>query len=379
MDFRDEAYKYEPLGLWRECPSSAPAGRSHSRGTFVMKRHRRIRRDESGVASTVGTIMALLVFLTFISLIVNQYVPVWMKDSEASHMGNAFGQFGAFKGSVDLQMLAAQMAANAGVDYIPISSFTPVTLGVDGIPIFTTATLGTLNSYSDKDPFTTQLVYRIRGVNTQVTESSLGVIILEVFNRYYLHGTLGYENGAVIRAQIDGQSVRAEPTFEVTIVNNTVRIATTHVGLFGSGSVEGSTTEGIHSKLIGVDRQDYTQVRSDLWLNGSTPFGVAWISFYNRTLAAAFNIDAGVFSGGCPTYCFSAGYLSGRVQSLSIVTPYYKLTAQWKDPKQAYDLTVPLYNDPDNTLPLVMPISVVRVQKAFVNVAIAEKGTEVSI
>ena len=33
---------------------------------------RPIRRDDRGVASTVGTIMALLVFLTFLSLIVNQ-------------------------------------------------------------------------------------------------------------------------------------------------------------------------------------------------------------------------------------------------------------------------------------------------------------------
>src|SRR2546427_10112577 len=199
----------------------------YSSGDFMRLVIRDIRGDEKGVASTVGTIIALLVFLTFISLIVNQYVPVWMKDSEASHMGNAFGQFGAFKGSVDLQMLAAQMAANAGVDYIPISSFTPVTLGVDGIPIFTTATEGTLNSYADRDPFTTQLTYQIRGVNTKVSESSLGVIVLEVFNRYYLHGPLGYENGAVVRAQIDGQDARAEPTFAATSGTNTGRIAVT--------------------------------------------------------------------------------------------------------------------------------------------------------
>ena len=101
-----------------------------------MKPLRRIREDESGVASTVGTIMALLVFLTFLSLIVNQYVPVWMKDSEAAHMAGAFGQFGSFKGNVDLQMLAAQMAHDSGNHFIPITTFTPITLGVDGIPIF---------------------------------------------------------------------------------------------------------------------------------------------------------------------------------------------------------------------------------------------------
>jgi len=43
-----------------------PLDVSHSLGTLDMKPLRRIRQDESGVASTVGTIMALLVFLTFI-------------------------------------------------------------------------------------------------------------------------------------------------------------------------------------------------------------------------------------------------------------------------------------------------------------------------
>ncbi|MFA5895786.1 MAG: hypothetical protein WC985_02645, partial [Thermoplasmata archaeon] len=102
---------------------------------------RRLRRDERGVASTVGTIMALLVFLTFLSLIVNQYVPVWMKDSEAAHINGAIGQFGGIKGAIDLQVLGAQMAQNSGSVFIPTTSSTAVTLGVDGVPIFSAPTL----------------------------------------------------------------------------------------------------------------------------------------------------------------------------------------------------------------------------------------------
>src|SRR6059058_1762713 len=82
----------------------------YSSGESMRLLIRDIRGDEEGVASTVGTIMALLVFLTFLSLIVNQYVPVWMKDSEASHMNGALGQFGGIKGAIDLQILAAQAA-----------------------------------------------------------------------------------------------------------------------------------------------------------------------------------------------------------------------------------------------------------------------------
>lgn len=344
-----------------------------------MKPLRRIRDDESGVASTVGTIMALLVFLTFISLIVNQYVPVWMKDSEASHMGNAFGQFGSLKGSVDLQMLAAQMATNAGVDYIPISSFTPVTLGVEGVPIFTSATLGVLEANTTQRPFSTQFHYLIGSTVTVVNTRSSGAVALEMFNRYYMHGFLTYENGAVIRAQTDGQAVRADPTFDVTIIGNTVRIATTHISLFGEGSVQGSSTEGVHTKLLGVARDDYTRVNTDVWMNATTTVGVAWVSFYNKTLGNAFGIDAGDFVGGCPTTCFTSSLSGSRVQSVTIVTPYYRVEAAWKEPKRAYDVIVRIYNDPNNTIPLVMPISIVRVQQAFVEVAIAERGSNVDI
>src|SRR5438094_10400415 len=84
--------------------------------------------------------MALLVFLTFLSVIVNQYVPIWMKDSEASHMNTALGQFGGIKGDIDLQMLAAEASADAGTLHIPVTTATAINLGVDGVPSFSSPT-----------------------------------------------------------------------------------------------------------------------------------------------------------------------------------------------------------------------------------------------
>jgi len=342
-----------------------------------MKQVRRLRQDESGVASTVGTIMALLVFLTFMSMIVNQYVPVWMKDSEASHMSGTFGQFGTLKGNIDLQMLAALMAQMSGVHYIPITTFSPITLGLDGIPIFAGPTAGNLNSYPLSSPWTTQLTYSIRGVSTKLNESSSGRIQLDVYNRYYIRQSVIYENGAVIRWQIDGQSIRAEPTFEVELVNNTVQISVVQLSLFGAGSAAGTATEGVHSKLLGVDRQEYTSVTSDVWMNSTTPYGLGWISFLNSTLAHAFGVSRDDFET-CPPTCFSQTYLLGQIQSVSISTEFYKLTADWKSAKTAYDITVQVYNEAVHGSP-AKPMGVVRVQHAFVNIAIAEKGTEVEI
>jgi len=180
-----------------------------------MRRLKRsLRKDEAGVASTVGTIMALLVFLTFLSLIVNQYVPVWMKDSESAHMSGALGQFGGLKGSLDLQVLAAQIAQDAGSHYIPVTASSPVTLGIDGVPIFSAPTLGEMALNPDAGAWTVEFYYDIRGVETFVAEASSGAVSLAVQNRYYIPQRVVYENGAVIRWQTDGQVIRAPPVFE---------------------------------------------------------------------------------------------------------------------------------------------------------------------
>ncbi len=340
-----------------------------------MKRIRRLQEDESGVASTVGTIMALLVFLSFMSLIVNQYVPVWMKDAEAAHMSGAFGQFGTVKGSIDLQKLAAQMAQTSGTHYVPITTYTAVTLGVDGVPIFASPTTADLNSYPSESPWTTQFRYNIKGVTTPVNESSAGRINLEVYNRYYIRQSVIYENGAVVQWQEDGVDIRAPPTFDVVVTsgaNASVQVTWSQISLYGTSGVSGSSTEGILSKLIGVDLQEYTDLRSDLWLNSTTPYGIGWLTFFNTTLANAFGVGQDAFKT-CPPNCFSESFTPTRIQTLSISTPYYALSAQYVTAKSAYVISVQIFNKP------TLPLTSVWVQHAYVNVAIAEQGTNVKI
>src|SRR3989440_1427828 len=156
----------------------------YSSGESMRLLIRDIRGDERGVASTVGTIMALLVFLTFLSLIVNQYVPVWMKDSEASHMNGALGQFGGIKGAIDLQILAAQAAKISGTHYIPVTSSSAVSLGVDGVPIFAASTLGTIQSYPDAVPLPVPLYSLSRGAATRAQEQSNGSLEPHAATRY---------------------------------------------------------------------------------------------------------------------------------------------------------------------------------------------------
>ena len=260
-----------------------------------MRHHRRrIRSDQDGVASTVGTVMALLVFLTLLSLIVNQYVPVWMKDSEAAHMNGALGQFSSMKSAIDLQNLAAQ---GSGSDYVPVTAASAVTLGVEGVPIFAVPTVGMLTSDPDAGPFTVTFDYLIPtpaggDLRTRVREQSNGSIALDVVNRYYTPQKVVYENGAVIRAQRDGQVIRAQPTFLVTEVNQTLQVRLDLVTLYGRGAITGASTEVVNTRLFATDVQKYDRFPSNavIWVNHTSAYALAWYQFLNTTLAESLNL-----------------------------------------------------------------------------------------
>lgn len=331
---------------------------------------RDLGRDEEGVASTVGTIMALLVFLTFLSLIVNQYVPVWMKDSEAAHMNSALGQFGGLKGSIDLQILAAQMAQSAGLHYIPTTSSTAVTLGLDGVPIFSAPTIGELAVRPDAGGWEVDFFYDILGVSTEVDEVSNGSIELTVANRYFVPQNVAYENGAVIKSQFDGQTVRAQPVFEPLKVNNSLDLTFQLVSLYGRGGVAGTTTEVVNTKLFGVDRQDYTDITSTIWINHTrTAYGLAWYNFLNATLAKNLGVSSGSFSraqiGSQVLFVTFTGRLSG--------TDVYVVRADFSPSTGLWIVSLQIFDT------AVLPLGTFRLQHAYVTVGVGEATEELPL
>lgn len=280
---------------------------------MVRMIRRELRRDERGVASTVGTIMALLVFLTFLSLIVNQYVPVWMKDSEASHMDGAVGQFADLKGAIDFQALGAIMAQNAGAIFVPSTASTAVTLGVDGVPIFSSPSSGALTSSPGTGTWNVTFSYLIGNGQSDVSSSSSGQIDLNVANRYYPSGVIAYDNGAVIRSQSDGQVLVAAPIFQATPASGKLGLDFELVNLYGSGSASGTSTQIVSTNVFGVNQQTYRDVNSAVVITHQSPFALAWFNYFNATLASGLK-------GANPSYSSSGGGTAITVSSV-----YYTL------------------------------------------------------
>ena len=91
-----------------------------------------LRHDKSGVASTVGMILAILLFVSILGLVVNTCVPSWMNDNERNHMTNAIDQFGELKEMVDMMAMEKDLMNGS------ISTYAPITLGSNGVPLLAT-------------------------------------------------------------------------------------------------------------------------------------------------------------------------------------------------------------------------------------------------
>ena len=280
--------------------------------------------------------MALLVFLTFMSLIVNQYVPVWMKDSEASHMDGAVGQFASLKGAIDFQVLGALMAQNAGKIFVPLTTSTPVTLGLDGVPIFSSPTTGQLTasptcSAAANCTWTVSFDYGIEvgGISypSSVSANASGQIGLTINNNYYPRGDVVYDNGAVIRAQSDGQVVVAAPVFQVTRSVYNLSVAFGLVSLYQPGSASGTSTQIIDTNVFGVNQQTYTNVASSpgVVIRHYTPYAQAWFNFFNTTLATSLKVTTPtsyIVTGGGDIVTVTSSYYTIQLNTLPGSSPW---------------------------------------------------------
>jgi len=246
------------------------------------------KRDERGVASTVGTIMALLVFLTFLTLFTNSYVPVWMADNERTHMNTVFNQFGDLKGKVDNMLIMAQVTGSTDMNM-----YAPITLGASGIPVFASPTAGQLNYMPLNQQNSTVRIkfnYDLNAGHTirqSVDSQGGGMVELYAPNRYYVEQRIAYENGAILVKQNDGQLVRAFPSFTVNKIGTGVSLSFTEIDFIGkNASMAGTGITGLNIDLIYLDQQIYTNYSSTFNVNITlhTLYGKAWFNYLNEAL-----------------------------------------------------------------------------------------------
>ena len=257
------------------------------------------KRDEEGVASTVGTIMALLVFLTFLTLFTNSYVPVWMIDNERSHMNQAMDQFGGIKGKVDDLVVMAEVTGRTD-----LNMYGPLTLGANGIPVFASPTAGEL-IYSPygvgNSSVRLNFTYALSGKHPGLNDISGGMLQLYAPNRYYVQQWVAYENGAIIVKQLDGQIIRGVPSLAVekTVVASRLNVSWTQIAFIGINStLAGTSTAGVNIDMIYLDSQAYDNGTRgmNVTMTFKTLYGLAWFNYLTSYLGGVTNIQGTDYS-----------------------------------------------------------------------------------
>lgn len=273
-----------------------------------FKKAWRLKESEEGVASVVGTIMALMVFLAFLSLFINQWVPVMMNDNEASHMAMVINQFGNLKQQVD--NLIVNWPNSEGVNM-----YNAVTMNSAGVPLFAAETPGELSLRVTKK--TGQFGYNVgeislktvggRAADPTVNQSSSGCIRFFSSNRHYVPQSIIYENGALIVSQQEGSSIKGFPDFTVQKIGSAVSIkmvlvkvmgVDTNVGSYLAGA---SPVEGINTKMLFVTKDpttggvnNYAGNYKNVSFNMTTDNYKGWFSFINSTLSNKLGAATGV-------------------------------------------------------------------------------------
>lgn len=273
-------------------PRKASRGRTESMQSPRVKWKK--AWNEEGVAATVGTILSLMVFLTFLGMFTNQYVPIWMKDNENNHMNQVIGQMSALKSSIDMQIISAQSnVANAPI-------YSPIQLQANGVPIFASPTIGSLSftsakistganaslSYNYTAGSGSSVVHQL--LNNETGAQTGGSIEFYGPNRYFVAQSVIYENGAIILNQSNGEVVLAGISIKITPSGTNNMVLLTYTSLVGDDKTVGGF--GTKSITTAVDYAAYTKVTNTdsltntLTLKIVSKHGVAWHEYFNSTM-----------------------------------------------------------------------------------------------
>lgn len=237
-------------------------------------RRDRIPREEEGVATVVGGMLLMLLFVLVLSLVHREYVPAWVEENEAARQRAVDSEFANFKSTIDLQLLQGD------TNLTPSSSFT---LGAAPVPLLAPASPAALNINSEGASFN---VTTASGALTLHARGSLGYSPLV---QQYSLIQQSYQFGALLLNQSGATSlVRSAPLFSVSASGDLVNVSLTLVSLQGSAvGVSGTDTERV------LTQYQFYRRDSTVWSGGEnitftiiSDYGAGWEDYFTRQLSA---------------------------------------------------------------------------------------------
>lgn len=183
----------------------------------------KIRKSDDAIVGIIVAILLIGLILAVISLVQTVFVPSWMEQIEADHMGEISDQFGLLKFAIDVQ-------AALNISDMPIDA--PISLGCTNLPYLSSA-----RAYGSIEILPNEVIIHIDDGNSITYDYMLGVIKYSSSNNYYINQNYTYESGSLIISQYDGDTMSTIPNFNVSFDDyNTTDIEFTIIDIAGVGN-----------------------------------------------------------------------------------------------------------------------------------------------
>jgi len=170
--------------------------------------------EEEGVASAVGAIFAILIFIFLLSLFVTSYVPAEMRSYEEQYSSGVMNDMMQFMAVVSLLSLNYQQGQIASVTFDLQSGY---------LPIFSSPTLGTLNI----TPSSPGISGYIEVGNSTSNITAGGSLSVLTNDRYFVDEAFSYELSSLFYEQYGSRPM----------INSTIQFNLIRTGVPANGSI----------------------------------------------------------------------------------------------------------------------------------------------
>lgn len=271
------------------------------------------RADKAGQSAAVGTILAIMVILTLLTVVTTRWIPVWVEGHEAGHASVIDAQFAELKKTVDQQALLGTPGAGVG---------NPFTLGQPGVPVFAPGSAGTINNGAFGGGLGRNEL-SFENESRLFSQTAYGAIKYSTANTRYIQQSHLYEFGAIIVNQTDGQLLKTGPSLQLDNATGTTQIRLTMLALSGDkATISGDDTITIRTQLLfaPVTSEATWSTPTVFWLNLTSESAGAWATYLNKTISS--RLPAEDFS---MTYDGSQNRLSVRFSDVTKISVSYQV------------------------------------------------------
>lgn len=163
-----------------------------------------VRYEEEGVATAVGAIFSILIFIFLLSLFITSYVPAEMKSYEEQYSSNVQNEMVQLISTLSQLSSSYQQGESSEVAFNLQSNY---------VPLFSSPTVGELSLSSSNAGSSGFLSVG----NSTVKIGSGGVLTVVTNNRYFVDESYSYEFSTIYYEQL-GSNPPINTTFESNLI-----------------------------------------------------------------------------------------------------------------------------------------------------------------